>query len=151
MAHNQRKMQQEWSIEEIKIMYSRDPNKFYVFKLEKWLDKNQKLNAIITPNRIDQIDPPANAYNPETGKRIYYISVITNSQLKLAGTDARVFIEIIGTKCNSGIHRLHNPKAKSKKEFARGKTSHFHVKNKKINAFLFIKLNFALLILYNLK
>ena len=147
MAHNQRKLQQDWSIEEIKIMYSRDPNKFYVFKLDKWLDKNQKLNAIITPNRIEAIDPPSNVYNPETGKRIYYVSVITNSQLKLAGTDARVFIEIIGTNGNSAIHRLHNPKAKAKKEFARGKTSHFHVK---YFCFVFSVLKFLVLILAKL-
>ena len=127
MAHNQRKLQHDWTIEEIKIMYSREPNKFYVFRVDKWLDRNQKLNAIITPTNIEPIESSSKADNHETGKRIYHVSVITNSQLKLAGTDARVFIEMIGANGNTSVHRLHNSKTKAKKEFARGKTSHFHV------------------------
>ena len=128
MAHNQRKMQHEWIIEEIKILYSRDPNQFYIFRVDKWLDRNQKLNAIITPPSIEPIEPTSNnTKNTESGKRIYHVSVMTNSQLKLAGTDARVFIEINGTNGNTSVHRLHNPGKKAKKEFARGKTSHFHV------------------------
>ena len=44
---------------------------------------------------------------------------------KLAGTDAQVFIEISGERCNTSIHRLSN--MKSKREFERNKTDHFHV------------------------
>jgi hypothetical protein len=55
---------------------------------------------------------------------IYHITVITGSA-KLAGTDAKVFIEIAGNKANTSVHRLFNPKAK--KEFERNQTNHFHV------------------------
>ena len=123
-------MQHDWVIEEIKIMYSREPNKFYTFRVDKWLDKNQKQNAIITPIAIDAIEVHRDKHNTsagETSKMIYHVSVMTNGQLKLAGTDARVFIELIGASGISSVHRLHNANAKAKKEFARGKTTHFHV------------------------
>ena len=46
----------DWLVEEMKVIYSKEPNKFYTFKLEKWVDKNQKLNAAITPGPILVID-----------------------------------------------------------------------------------------------
>jgi hypothetical protein len=46
----------DWNIEEIKVVYSKDPNKFYNFKVEKWIDKNQKLNAAITQGAVEAID-----------------------------------------------------------------------------------------------
>lgn len=52
--HNGRK--HSWSIESLKVLYSKDPNKFYVFRVEKWIDKNNKLNAIITPDTTLQVD-----------------------------------------------------------------------------------------------
>ena len=123
MAYTGRKMTQEWVIENIKVMYSRVPNKFFVFKVEKWLDKNQKMNAIIVPDTITTIDQ-TDGGKLDSGKRIYHISVITGN-VKFAGTDARVFIEIIGSKGPTQIHRLHNSKGKN--EFERGRMDHFHV------------------------
>jgi hypothetical protein len=53
---------------------------------------------------------------------IYHITVITGN-LKFAGTDATVYIQLKGTDGVTDIHRLHNQK--SKKEFERGKMDHF--------------------------
>lgn len=55
---------------------------------------------------------------------IYYISVITGNS-RLSGTDARVFIELKGTKGVTSPQRLHNPE--TKREFERGKMDHFQV------------------------
>lgn len=46
LAHNSRKIPHQWNIEFIKILYHREPNQFYVYKLEKWIDKNNRMNAI---------------------------------------------------------------------------------------------------------
>ncbi len=56
LAYNHNGRKHNWSIEDIKVIYSRDPSKFYVFKLEKWLDKNNKLNAIIAPDKTLQVE-----------------------------------------------------------------------------------------------
>ena len=56
---------------------------------------------------------------------VYHITVITGN-VKFAGTDAHVFIELKGSRGKSNIHRLHNTKAK--KEFERGQMDHFHVR-----------------------
>lgn len=45
--------------------------------------------------------------------------------MKLAGTDAKVYIEIHGKNGTTQIHRLHNSKAR--KEFQRDQMNHFHV------------------------
>jgi hypothetical protein len=58
---------------------------------------------------------------------IYHISCITGN-VRFAGTDAKVFIQLKGTTGVSEVHRLHNSKAK--KEFETGKIDHFHVNNK---------------------
>jgi hypothetical protein len=55
---------------------------------------------------------------------IYHITVITGSA-KFAGTDANVFIEIAGENGNTSVHQLFNPK--TKREFERNQTNHFHV------------------------
>lgn len=52
MAHNARKLEAGWEIDSINVYYSRDPNNFYSFKIDKWLDKNDKMNAIISPNQV---------------------------------------------------------------------------------------------------
>lgn len=55
---------------------------------------------------------------------IHHISVITGN-VRFGGTDAKVYIQLKGTKGLSEIHRLHN--SKSKKEFERGQIDHFYV------------------------
>ena len=57
---------------------------------------------------------------------IYYITIKT-ANVRFAGTDARVFIEINGTKGNTGIHRLVSD---SKTLFEKNQTDHFQVKFK---------------------
>jgi hypothetical protein len=52
MAHNARKSAHEWSIDYIRVYYSRDPGNFYSFKVDKWLEKNDKMNAIISMNSV---------------------------------------------------------------------------------------------------
>lgn len=116
-----KKFPYEWNVDELKVIYSKEPNKFYAFKLEKWIEKNSKLNAAITPGPVVNIDKSEEL---EKGKMIYHVTVITGSS-KLAGTDANVFIEIAGSNGNTNIHRLHNPKIR--KEFERNQTNHFHV------------------------
>jgi hypothetical protein len=66
---------------------------------------------------------------------IYHVSVITG-EVKYAGTDAKVYIQLQGSEGNSEIHRLHNPRA-GKKEFDRGQIDHFQV----INFMSHLKLN----------
>lgn len=56
---------------------------------------------------------------------IYHITVITGN-LKFAGTDAKVYIQLKGANGVTDVHRLHN--TKSKNEFERGKMDHFHVR-----------------------
>lgn len=55
---------------------------------------------------------------------IYHVSVITGN-IRMAGTDAKVFIEMKGTNGLTSVHRLHN--SKSKNEFKQGQMNHFHV------------------------
>lgn len=54
---------------------------------------------------------------------IYHISVITGSA-KQAGTEAKVFIELKGSKGVTKSHRLHN---RSGREFRSGQMDHFQV------------------------
>lgn len=51
MAHNGKRTH-EWSIESIRVYYSKDPNNFYAFKIDKWLEKNEKMNAIISMQSV---------------------------------------------------------------------------------------------------
>ncbi len=121
LEHGGKKVPADWAIEEFKVIYSKEPNKFYTFKLDKWIEKNGKLNAAITVGPVASI---ASNEDSDLGKMIYHVTVITGSS-KLAGTDANVFIEIAGQLGNTSVHRLYNPKAK--KEFERNQTNHFHV------------------------
>lgn len=52
MAHNGKKSHHEWTVESIRVLYSKDPGNFYMFKVDKWLDKNEKMNAIISMNSV---------------------------------------------------------------------------------------------------
>ncbi len=121
IEHGGKTIPADWTIEEFKVIYSKEPNKFYTFKLDRWIEKNGKLNAAITPGPTVAIDSNEDG---DLGKMIYHVTVITGSS-KLAGTDAHVFIEIAGELGNTSIHRLYNPKAK--REFERNQTDHFHV------------------------
>ena len=56
---------------------------------------------------------------------IYHITVITGN-LKFAGTDAKVYIQLKCANVVTDVHRLLN--TKSKNEFERGKMDHFHVR-----------------------
>lgn len=122
IEHSGRKISNDWNVEELKIFYSKEPNKFFTFKLEKWIEKNGKLNAAITPGPPITISASDES---EAGKMVYHVTVITGNS-KMAGTDANVFIEIAGEFGNTGIHRLHNPKVR--REFERNQTDHFHVR-----------------------
>ncbi|CAF0724098.1 unnamed protein product [Brachionus calyciflorus] len=122
LAHNSRKMTHDWFIEYIKVLYSKEPNKLYVYKVDKWLDKNDRMNAIISLQESLQINQVNDEVN--SNKKVYHISVITG-RVKFAGTDSRVFIEMKGTRGMTKAHRLHNSKAK--KEFERGQTDHFQI------------------------
>lgn len=45
LEHNDRKFPFEWHVEELKLIYSKEPNKFYTFRLDRWVEKNHKLNG----------------------------------------------------------------------------------------------------------
>ena len=45
LEHNDRKFSSEWAIEELKVIYSNEPNKFYTFRLDRWVEKNHKING----------------------------------------------------------------------------------------------------------
>ena len=120
LEHNDKKLPSEWAIEELKVIYSKEPNKFYTFRLDRWVEKNHKINGAITPVAMTTIDPSG---EDEPGKCIYHVTILTGNA-KLAGTDAKIFIEISGEKGNTSIHRLTNHK---KNEFERNKQDHFHV------------------------
>lgn len=121
IEHGGKKFPSEWGIEELKVIYSKEPNKFYTFRLDKWIEKNGKINAAITPGPVSVV---TSSDDTDRGKMIYHVTVMTGSS-KLAGTDANVFIEIAGQLGNTSVHRLYNPKAR--KEFERNQTNHFHV------------------------
>jgi hypothetical protein len=129
MAYNFRKKNNGWNVDYVKIIYSKDPNIFYTFRVEKWVEKNQKINAIISPESIAPIVPAAEVSvkpgAPVPGKMIYHISTITGEH-KFAGTDAKVYIQLKGTEGSSEIHHLYNHKAR-KQQFERGQMDHFHV------------------------
>jgi hypothetical protein len=135
MAYNYRKKDQ-WNIDYIKVIYSKEPNNYYVFRVEKWVEKNQKMNALITLEAIAAIVPvPTEGKSqpgapPPPGKMIYHVSTITGEH-KFAGTDAKVFIQLKGTDGISDIHQLHNDKSR-KQQFERGQMDHFHVNKIKI-------------------
>ena len=58
MAFNVRsKKNNSWNIDYLKVIYSKEPNNFYTFKLESWVEKNQKINAIINPQGAVSITP----------------------------------------------------------------------------------------------
>ena len=47
LEHNDRKFSSEWAIEELKVIYSNEPNKFSTFRLDRWVEKNHKINGFI--------------------------------------------------------------------------------------------------------
>lgn len=127
MAHNAKRTH-EWSIESIRVYYSKDPSHYYAFKVDKWLEKNDKMNAIISMQPLVPIAATTGDKLGETGKMIYHISTMTGN-VRFAGTDAKVFIQFKGSAGLSEVHRLHNPRTKQKQEFERGQIDHFHVRN----------------------
>ena len=48
LAHNASKMPHQWSIDYIKVVYSKEPTKAFIYKIDKWLEKNDRMNAIIS-------------------------------------------------------------------------------------------------------
>jgi hypothetical protein len=147
MAYNFRKKNNGWNVDSVKIIYSKDSNNFYTFRVEKWVEKNQKINAIISPDSIVPIVSGETTTQSGAGaapaKMIYHISTITGDH-KFAGTDAKVYIQLKGTEGNSEIHHLYNPKAR-KQQFERGQMDHFHVSKYhlvKLHFYVFFKFIF---------
>lgn len=56
----------DWQLTDIKMLYSKEANKYFCFKLEKWVEKGNKLNALITGGSPIDIDP-----NSKTEPGIY--------------------------------------------------------------------------------
>ena len=73
LESNGKKYPQDWLVQEMKVIYSKDPNKFYTFKLDKWIEKNQKLNAAITPGPAVPIDPTDEKESGNLIKQIFYL------------------------------------------------------------------------------
>lgn len=48
LAHNMRKLAHKWSIEFIKVFYSKQPDRIYTYKVDKWIEKNDRVNALIS-------------------------------------------------------------------------------------------------------
>ena len=146
LAHQNLRMAHPWAVDEIKVIYSKNPNVYYIFRVEDWLERNGLKNAVIKPLEPLSVESAGSSPSSRTltlkastisrpltikapfltnqDKVVYYISVITGNH-RMAGTDARVFIEIHGTKGVTAQHRLHT--SKSKREFHRNHMSHFHV------------------------
>ncbi len=88
MAYNLRKKHNSWTIEYVKIIYSRDPNNFYLFKVEKWVEKNQRLNALVSSEGFTAIAPSNTQQNesksaPKSGKiKLFLPEGFFNYQLK---------------------------------------------------------------------
>lgn len=78
LEHNDRKLPFEWAIEELKIVYSKEPNKFYTFRLDRWVDKNHKLNGAISPMAITPIDPSTESAPGKYKKRKVKLAVDSN-------------------------------------------------------------------------
>lgn len=48
LVHNSTKMPHSWSIEYIKAFYSRQPDRIFTYKVDKWIEKNNRMNANIS-------------------------------------------------------------------------------------------------------
>ena len=49
LAHQNLRMAHQWAVDEIKVIYSKNPNVYYIFRVEDWLERNGLKNAVIKP------------------------------------------------------------------------------------------------------
>lgn len=125
MAYNSRKKMNTWQIESMQVFYSRTPNKYYSFRVEKWAEKNQKINALVVlDGEVPAVSSASDAPSAKSKKMIYYITVITGEH-KSASTDAKVYVQLRGSHGETQEHRLYNPAHRN--PFERGQMDHFHI------------------------
>ena len=103
-------------VKDVKVIYSRNPNYNYVFPFQKWLDGQNKYSSVIQCEETQQIAAD------EAGKLIYFLTVFTGN-VKNAGTNANVFVEIGGSLGKTASIKLES----KKKPFERGQKDHFNV------------------------
>jgi len=120
MTHDATKLASDWKLEYVKIVYSKEPNKFFLFPFEKWLSNNNQ--CTFKSSVVDKTPVEATTQN-ESGNLVYHLTVITGDK-KYAGTDANVYLQIRGTSGAQTLpQRLQN---NNKNKFERKQQDNFN-------------------------
>lgn len=56
MTHDSKKIARDWLIEDIRILYSHEPNIYFVFPFEKWLEKVNEFSSVFRPMSAIRIE-----------------------------------------------------------------------------------------------
>lgn len=92
-----------WKLDRVEVTNTSDPSEeFVIFPCKRWLDKQHGLEAILTPDR----DGDGQGDALEGGVEVEYHVAVHTSDIRFAGTDANVFIEMHGTKGSMGERKL---------------------------------------------
>ena len=149
VSHDTKKL--DWKVKDVKIVYSKNPNYNYVFPFQRWLESQNKYSSVIECQDIKLIKSNEPT---KSGKLIYFLTVFTGD-LRNAGTNANVFVEIGGNLGKISYCIFHNKyiyylksinfKGKTapvklennnkKDKFERGQKDHFNVRIFEFNFF----------------
>ncbi|GLC54185.1 hypothetical protein PLESTB_000832700 [Pleodorina starrii] len=111
-----------WHLDYVEV-HSGATGKVYYFPCGRWLDAKEDDGAI--RRRL-----PVSYRDPRTARAQYRVSV-TTSNLRGAGTDANVFIQLFGEEAETGRIKLDNP---GKNDFERGNTDVFMFEDKNVGS-----------------
>ena len=92
-----------WKLARIEVTNTSDPSEeFVTFPANRWLDKQHGLEAILTPDR----DGDGQGDALEGGVEVEYNVAVHTSDIRFAGTDSNVFLEMHGSKGSMGERKL---------------------------------------------
>ena len=66
LAHENLRLGNSWLIDEVRVIYCKEPDKCYVFGVENWVEKNNRLNAVTVPRDMIEI---GSANLPDSSKK----------------------------------------------------------------------------------
>ncbi|GFR41097.1 hypothetical protein Agub_g1741 [Astrephomene gubernaculifera] len=119
IGHNNSGFGSAWHLAKVEVVNT-NTGEQAVFPFHNWIDKEHGLSQLLTPDRDGDGKGDALAGGPIVE---YTITTIT-SDMRGAGTDANVFIEMHGDKGAMGETRLDN----NANNFERGRTDTFKIK-----------------------
>ncbi|KXZ51726.1 hypothetical protein GPECTOR_11g173 [Gonium pectorale] len=117
-----------WHLDYVEV-HSSATGKVYYFYCGRWLDTKEDDGAI--RRRL-----PVSYKDPRVAKAQYRVA-ITTSDIRGAGTDANVFIQMFGEEATTGRIKLDNP---GKNDFERGNTDVFMFEDKNVGNLVKIRI-----------